>query len=381
MGDSNALQTMTDVVRDPISAIRRYKETLQKPVFGYFCTYTPEEMIHAAGGIPFRILGAKKKVENADAHLQSYSCSLVRTGLDLALLGELDFLTGTVFPHTCDSIQRLSDIWRVSTDFPFHGDIVLPVKLHTESSLTYMKEELQRFWHSLSEYRGAKISDEELWESIRLYNRMRENLTRLYELKRSTPGIIASKSVNDIVQAAMFMPPEEHVAFTDEILSGLPTGSDDSDVVRVFLSGNLCVFPEIYDFIEGAGGMVIGDDMCTGSRYFSVTVGETIQDPIEAISDRLMKRPICAAKHSQTFDRGAYLKSLVESSHADGVIFLLLKFCDPHSFDYPYLKESLAEIDIPHLLIETEMDNPTLGQVKTRIEAFIEMIGDNRGRK
>jgi benzoyl-CoA reductase subunit C len=378
MGATEVLKNMKEVVDDPIGSIKRYKDIETKPVFGYFCTYTPQEIIHAGGAIPFRILGEKKKVENADAHLQSYSCSLVRTGLDMALMGKLDFLDGTVFPHTCDSIQRLSDIWRINTNFPFHGDVVLPVKLHTDSSRTYMIGELLRFRKNLEGYLKKEISDEKLWESIKLYNELRENLRRLYKLERDAPGLIGAKSVNDCVLAAMFIPPEEHVRLMGELLGDLDVKENNSEAIRVIFSGNLCVFPEIYDFVEGAGGVVVGDDMCTGSRYFAMNINEGKGDPIEAIADGLIKRPICAAKHNEKFDRGEYLKDIAGENRADGVIFLLLKFCDPHSFDYPYLKESLENIDVPHILIETEMDNPSMEQVKTRVEAFIEMINQKK---
>jgi len=380
MGMNDLIRKLSDIVANPIEYAKKRKQNSNQPVFGYFCTYTPEEIIHAAGGVPFRIMGEKKKIENADAYLQSYACSLVRTSLDIALLGKFNFIEGAIFPHTCDSIQRLSDIWRVNAKFPFHADIVLPVKLHTQSSKDYMIEELRRFRETISSYTKEKITDEKLWQSITLYNTMRDNLKRLSEIQKNNPGLIPSVVFNDCVQAAMFMPVEEHNTLTEELLTSLDGKMSEKNPTRILLAGNLCVFPEIYGFIEAAGASVVGDDMCTGSRYFVTNIDASIDDPIEAIAERLIQRPICAAKHNPNFDRGAYLKNIVKETGAEGVIFLLLKFCDPHSFDYPYLKESVESIKIPHLFLETEMDNPALGQVKTRIEAFIEMIGENRDR-
>lgn len=380
MTRDEVLKIMRDTVADPVGAVKEYKKRYGRPVFGFFCTYTPEEIIHAAGGIPFRIIGQKKSVVCSDAHLQSYSCSLVRTGLDMALTGQLDFIEGAVFPHTCDSIQRLSDIWRINTDYRFHGDIVLPVKLDTESARTYLIEELTSFVKKIETYTGRQIDDASLVEAIRLYNRMRSNLARLYELKEHNPEIIPSSSVNDCVQAAMFMPVEEHNTLMETLLADIGGDKVTSHKTRVFIAGNLCVFGEIYDYIEAAGGAVVGDDMCTGSRYFVVNADEKAIRPIEALADRIIRRPICAAKHNANVDRGRYLKKMIQDSSAQGVIFLMVKFCDPHSFDYPYLKESVDELRVPHMLLETEMDNPSLGQIKTRIEAFMEMIGDGRGR-
>jgi benzoyl-CoA reductase subunit C len=380
MTRDEVLAIMRNTVEDPVAAATEYKDRYKRPVFGYFCTYTPEEILHAAGGIPFRIIGQKKSVVCSDAHLQSYSCSLVRTGLDMALTKKLDFLEGAVFPHTCDSIQRLSDIWRINTGYRFHADIVLPVKLHTESARTYLIEELGSFVKKVEAFTGNAIRNDSLVEAIRLYNRMRGNLAKLYEAKKMNPAAIPSGAVNDCVQAAMFMPVEEHNRLMESLLPGIGTAAGDGRPARVLLVGNLCVFNEIYDYIEAAGGTVVGDDMCTGSRYFAVNADEKAPNPIEALADRIIRRPICAAKHNPQVDRGAYLKKMVQDTGAEGVIFLMVKFCDPHSFDYPYLKESVDGLKVPHLLLETEMDNPSLGQIETRIDAFMEMIGDGRGR-
>jgi len=340
MEAAEVLQEIKRIVKDPTSVGKHYKKTLKKPIIGYFCTYTPEEMIHAANCVPYRIMGRKKQVEFADRHLQSYSCSLVRTGLDMALAGDLDFLDGTVFPHTCDSIQRLSDIWRINAGFLYHADIVLPVKLHTESARTYIIDELSAFRASLEEFTGDKITDETLWESIRTYNLMRDNLNRLHEIKRKNPGIVRSTLADDCVQAAMYMPVEEHNRLMADILRDLEGKDDPYDPIRVAVVGNMCVFPEIYDSIESAGGSVSGDDMCTGYRYYSLNVDEKKGDPIEALADRIVRRPLCAAKHSLDFDRGKFLSTIIDNTDARGVIFLLVKFCDPHSFDYPHLKSA-----------------------------------------
>lgn len=385
MGKSEVLSRFKDIVEDPVGSVKKFSESEKKPVFGYFCTYTPEEIIHAAGAIPFRITGENRAVERADGHLQSYSCSLVRTGLDMALLGKLDFVEGTVFPHTCDSIQRLSDIWKVVIGLPFHADVVLPVKLNTESARKYMIEEIERFKKSLEKHLSKTISDEDLKKSIAVYNEMRDNLARLYKIKSDAPKSISARDVSNCVKAAMYMPVEEHNRLMKELIEDLDAGAEkvlkEGDVPRVIFSGNLCVFPDVLDFVEDAGAYVVGDDMCTGYRYFVTKVdGKKLGKlgPIEALSDRIIERPICAAKHNPDFDRGKFLKGLVDENRVDGVIFLLLKFCDPHSFDYPYLVESLNEIGVPHILIEAEMDNPALGQLKTRMEAFVEMIKENR---
>jgi benzoyl-CoA reductase/2-hydroxyglutaryl-CoA dehydratase subunit BcrC/BadD/HgdB len=142
---------------------------------------------------------------------------------------------------------------------------------------------------------------------------------------------------------------------------------------RILLSGGVCNHPDLYEVIEAAGGAVVGDDLCTGSRYFGGLIDETAE-PVAAIAERYRERVVCPAKHKGLTDRADQLVGLVRQRRARGVIFFLLKFCDPHAFDYPCLREALEKQGIPSLLMEVEDRLPADGQLRTRFEAFIEMI-------
>jgi benzoyl-CoA reductase/2-hydroxyglutaryl-CoA dehydratase subunit BcrC/BadD/HgdB len=118
---------------------------------------------------------------------------------------------------------------------------------------------------------------------------------------------------------------------------------------------------------------VVGDDLCTGSRGLTGTI-DTGTDPIAAIAQRYARRAVCPAKHSGITSRGDELVRLARAHRADGVIFMFLKFCDPHAFDYPYLKAMLDDAGIPSLLVELEEQTASQGQFQTRCEAFMEML-------
>jgi len=135
----------------------------------------------------------------------------------------------------------------------------------------------------------------------------------------------------------------------------------------------LCSMPDIYDVIESAGGAVVWDDFCTGARYVEGRVEDT-GDLDRNIAKRYMKRIVCPAKHAGIRARGSYLMDKVRAVQAGGVIFIYLKFCDPHSFDYPYLKEMLEKEGIPSMLYEIEDQASSGGQLQTRCEAFMEML-------
>ena len=135
----DAVRVFHDIAADPQAYARDWKAKTGGKVVGTFCSYAPEELILASGALGYRIVGGSGAVSKADAHLQAYCCSLVRGAMEDALDHRLDFLDGTIFPHTCDSIQRLSDLWRMNAQTGFHLDVVLPVKLDTASAKDYMR--------------------------------------------------------------------------------------------------------------------------------------------------------------------------------------------------------------------------------------------------
>ena len=199
------LDELYEVIKDSPAYGRKLKENSLRKIVGYFCSYIPEEIIYAAGAHPFRIFGTGENIRLADAHFQSYCCSLVRGALDGALSCKLDFLDGVVFPHTCDSIQRLSDIWRMNVTGSFHIDVVLPVKLDTESAREYMIDVLKKFRTELGEHLQVEITDEKLKNAIRTFNAIREYLKKLYKLKAKNPAMINGSDLHAVVKGSMIM--------------------------------------------------------------------------------------------------------------------------------------------------------------------------------
>lgn len=369
------LNLFREITHHPNDYAKTWKEENNGKVMGYFCSYTPEEILFATGALPFRIFGTGGNISMADAHLQVYSCRLVRGALEDNLSGKLDFLDGIIFPHTCDSIQRLSDIWRLNMDSGCHMDVVLPVKLNTDSAREYMVNVLRRFKRRLENELCCEITNENLKASVEKYNRIRTYLKKIYEIKCENPDIISGSDIHTVVKASMVM---DRDVLLEQLPSVLDLLEDKISEVkttpkRLILAGGICNFPDIYPIIEGSDGAIVWDDTCTGSRYFEGAIDPN-GDMIEAIAQRYFERHVCPAKHSGLFDRGEHIVRIVKESNAQGVIFLFLKFCDPHAFDYPYIKEMLDKKGIPSMLFEMEDLLSSHGQLQTRCEAFLETL-------
>ncbi|MEE9912288.1 MAG: 2-hydroxyacyl-CoA dehydratase family protein [Deltaproteobacteria bacterium] len=370
------LEEYRQAVSDPSGYARQLQKASGKKIIGYTCSYTPEEVIMAAGAHPLRLFGTKQNISLADSHLQSYCCSIVRGILEEGLSGRVDYLTGMVFPHTCDSMQRLSDIWRMNIPFGFHLDIILPVKLDTASAKDYMIDVLKKFRDDLGQKLNVEISDEALQKAITTTNTIRQSIRSIYDIRNLYPRLLPGEDLYNIVRASMIMDRDRLAVMLAETVADLKeraSGAKPADMKRIMLAGGMCNQHDVYAMIEDAGGGIVWDDFCTGARYFTGLIDAGL-DPLSGIGERLLNRVVCPAKHADLDGRARHIISLVKEKNARGVIFLLFKFCDPHAFDYPYLKERLDCAGIPLMIAEVDDSLPAGGQLKTRFEAFLEML-------
>ncbi|MCR4406737.1 MAG: 2-hydroxyacyl-CoA dehydratase family protein [Anaerolineae bacterium] len=338
---------------------------------GYTCTYVPEEMIHAAGFVPVRIRTTPQVPIHADAHLQSYTCALCRSALDQHLRGELHFLAGMVFAHTCDTMQALADLWAINTRLGgWVETFMMPVNLTSPNARPYLIAELARFRSSLAERSGCPVSDEALKASIALYNEKRRLLDRLHVLRDRLTAVEFYATVD----AGAKMPPELFVPLLAELVEDLESAPSRPGSPRVMLVGAVLDDATLLAVLDELGARVADDDLCTGTRSFAGHVAEE-GDPLEAMADRILNRLPCPTKYHTGMPRGTYLRHKVEEAGADGVIFVLPKFCDPHAFDYVLVKADLEAAGVPLLHLETEQ-TPAAGQVRTRVQAFLEMLSE-----
>ncbi len=237
-----------------------------------------------------------------------------------------------------------------------------------------MVDVLTKFKKDLETAAGKEITNADLQESIKKFNLIKKNLLKIYELQSQKPGIIKGADLYAIVKGSMVMDRDEVANLLPAIVSRLEKmDAPARSGKRIIISGSICDSPDIYALIEEVGGVIAGDDLCTGQRWFE---GQILEDgnPIASIAKRYMDRLICPAKHVSPTARGENIVSLARKNKADGVIFMLLKFCDPHAFDYPWLKDFLEKEGIKTMLIEIDDQQQSSGQLSTRFETFMHMI-------
>ncbi len=344
-----------------------------RKAIGFFCPYVPEELLHAAGFFPLRLMGTPIKMSHVQAHLPSNCCHLVKSSLESLLQGELDFLQGVVFSQTCDSMQGLSDIWARQRRLPIHFNLMVPTNLNSEHARPYLKAEIERFKEFLESHAG-KIPPERIKDSIRLFNRVRLRLGEIYTRKRKGFHPWPERFFAQIIRAGYLTDRERYLELLDELLKAFPekTG-EDKNLIPVYLTGNMAHSESYFSLIEEAGARVVQDDLCSGARTLRLMVPEDV-DPIEALTQRAFTSFFCPGKHQGPRAHEEALLREVQESGARGVIFLLYKYCEAHFFDYPDLKGALESKGIPCLLLDVEDPSQSLGQMKIRLQAFVEML-------
>jgi benzoyl-CoA reductase/2-hydroxyglutaryl-CoA dehydratase subunit BcrC/BadD/HgdB len=340
---------------------------------GFFCPYVPEELLHAAGALPFRLMGTPIKMSHVQAHLPPNCCHLVKSSLESLLQGELDFLRGIIFSHTCDAMQGLADIWALQRRIPLQFNLMMPSHLDSELSRPYLKAEIERFKDFLESNVG-KITPQSLKASIQLFNRIREKLQEIYARRPKWHTKISGRDFARIIRAGYLMDRARYLELLEEIWNALPEKGDDSgNLVPIFLAGNMTHSDFYFSLIEEAGAIVVQDDLCSGTRFLRLMVPEDT-DPIEGLTNRYLTSFLCPTKYKGVHAHAETLVKEVQKSGAKGVIFLFYKYCEPHFFDYPDLKQALESKGIPTLLLEVEDPSYSVGQLKIRVQAFVEML-------
>ena len=367
---------MSSLIRQLINSI---PETVSegKHSIGVSCPYSVEELIDAAGFKPVRLTPMGSELQLADGFLPSNFCSYLRHITERALRGELKNLSAIVFSHSCDGARRTFDVFdRYIADIPVQF-IDLP-KASDELSITYFRKQLVRLKRFLEKLRGDVIADDSLWISIHRYNRNRDLLRKLYGFYASPTRKLAASDLRHILDFNMSVSKEQANGALERIVSECePAENSDPSKQkalgkRVFISGNMFDSLPLLDFIEQCGGVVVGDDFCFGGRYGQVRIAGEGDALTELARGYLNRVPCGRMKNSK--DRFEFLLDELARTGAGGVIYASLKFCDHFLVDYPAFKGLLDEKGIPSLFLEGEYFSFSAGQVKTRVEAFLEML-------
>jgi benzoyl-CoA reductase/2-hydroxyglutaryl-CoA dehydratase subunit BcrC/BadD/HgdB len=360
-------------------AVKDWKASSRK-VIGWVNPYVPEEIIHAAGMLPFKVTGDNEPVQmqGAEAHILSNTCSYIRTCWQLQLDGKYGFLDGLVSSCQCDQDKRLSSVWEYYNKLPYMDLLYAPRKRDEEAVGLYLAD-LEDFRDRLSQYGLRRTPDRDIANSIRVYNRGRELMHRLYELrKRERPPVTGAEAL-EVSKAATRLPRERFNELMEQLLDEIQrTGREIKKARRLMLIGSDIHNTNQIAALESLDAVVVVDEMDAGIRYAWGQV-DTHLPPMEALARYyVLGRPV--DKHTWNSDgRLEFIAEMAEQYKVDGIVSEIVRFCTYNGWDKFDLKKQMEKRGIPILELDLEYGHPGGAQMKIRAEAFMEMLESRAG--
>ena len=371
------LSKFFQIVGNPYDYLANWKEATKRKVIGVYPMHIPEEIIHATGMLPVVMWRGSEPITLGDAHIASFNCAISRSFTDDLVKGKLSFLDGIVIHMACLQTRGIAYIIEANSSLPYFQRLYFPAIIINPAAKEFLLYTFKKLKAGLEKFSGQTITTESLENSIRIYNKNRALLKRVYELRRRKPGALKAKEASAIVQSSMLMPKEEHSQLLQELLPELEKRKTPEDEKRrLVLVGCLCQTPhaEVLDLIEDAGAHIVDDDIYVGSQYFATDV-ELNKDPLECLADQYLRRtPMSLIKSDWESNWCDQIVRLAKSNRADGVIFFMMRYCPPLMMYVPDLRDESRRAGIPMLLLEIEHDIPSMEKLGTQVTAFIESL-------
>ena len=361
------------------------RKNIGDKVIGAFCAFFPEEFVHAAGAVPLVLCGgAEFPIADAEKILPRNTCPLIKSSFGFKISNlcpyfqSADLLVGET---TCGGKKKMYELLgEYVPTYTLH----LPHKKNDALSRNLWFEEVKLFKGRVEELTGRKVTEENLRDAIDLANRKRQALARVYNTRKADPVPISGKDVLLVMQLALFDDAERFVRKTNELADELEArvirgkGVTARGIPRVLISGTPMTIPnwKLHDTIEKSGAVVVAEESCTGTRYFTDLVdtsgASSTDDLIKAIAEKYLH--INCACFTPNNERPEDVVRLAGEYKADGVVYYVLQFCHEFNTEFAKVERALKEAGIPVIKIETDYSDSDKGQLKTRIETFVEML-------
>jgi len=356
-----------------------------KKVIATFCLYIPEEIITALDAICIGLCGGTNFSNFAsEGLLPTNSCALIQSSLGFGLgnicpyYESADLIIGET---TCDGKKKC---WEIMGEHKSVYVVETPQIKDRPQSRAHFIAELKALISKLEEITGNKLTTESLKSAMVKIQKKREQLRRVYETRKAEPVPISGKDALLVSQVAFYDDPDRQIQMVGKLADELEQrvkdgiGAIEKGSKRILISGTPMAIPnwKMHHLIETSGATVVAEETCTGTRYFDSEFkeikGNTIEDLLEIIVDRYLG--INCACFTPNEGRLEDIKHLVKEYNADGVILYTLSFCQTYETEAISFEKALKKDNIPVLSINTDYSSEDEEQLKTRIEAFLEMF-------
>jgi benzoyl-CoA reductase subunit C len=353
--------------------MRHWRESGGK-VIGHFQVYFPEEIVHAAGILPFKICGAPIEAVQADSRFGSYLCSILKTSLELALSNRIQLEMFVTHP-ICDAARNLGAVWGRNFTYPCQI-LYLPQNANSPAAVTYLRNEYARLQRSVEAIAGRPVKDDDLRHSLAVYNRNRALLRELYAIKRETPWLVSADEAYVLVAIGGLVPREEHNELLETVLPLIAARPNKKqDKIRLVFEGGFCEQPPL-DLIRAIARScyVVDDDLLIGLRWILEDVpleGDPLLNLAFAYLEKSSYSPV---QHDLRKPKEKMLLERIRNSRADAAILTAAKMCEPGLEEQVAYLHALDKEGIPYFISEFEEKMTTFDHMEIQLETFVENI-------
>jgi benzoyl-CoA reductase subunit C len=353
--------------------VRRWRESGGK-VVGHFQVYFPEEIVHAAGILPFKVHGAQIEAVQADSRFGSYLCSILKTSLELALSKRVQLEMFVTHP-ICDAARNLGAVWGRNFTYPCQI-LYLPQNANSPSAVTFLRNEYARLQRGVEAIAERSVKEEDLRRSVAVYNRNRALLRELYAIKRDTPWLVSADEAYVLVAIGGLIPREEHNDLLETVLpliSARPNKKQDK--IRLVFEGGFCEQPPL-DLIRviARSCYVVNDDLLIGLRWILEDVPLEGDPLFNLASAYLEKSSYSPVQHDLRKPKERMLLERIRNSRADAAILTAAKMCEPGLEEQVAYLHALDKEGIPYFISEFEEKMNTFDHMEIQLETFVENI-------
>ncbi len=374
MSIGDAIIMCRDLVEDPeFPTVKKWREAGGK-VVGHFQVYFPEEIVHAAGLLPFKVRGAPIEPRQGESHFGSYLCSILKTSLEIALGGQVT-LDMFVSHPICDSARNLAAVWGRNFDYPCEI-LYLPQNPNSKHAAQYLRGEYARLAREVEKIAGREITADQLRASVQVFNLNRALLRELYEIKRDTPWLLAVDEAYVLLAVGGMIPREEHNALLAWALPKIRERSaTPQDRMRLVFSGGFCEQPPL-DLLHTIAqfSYVVDDDLLVGMRYITedIALGE---DPLANLASAYLDQSgYSPVQHDMNKPKEHMLLQQIKAANAGAAIISAAKMCEPGLDEQVAYTKALDDEGIRYFVTEFEERMTNFDSLEIQLETFIENL-------
>lgn len=352
-----------------------------KKAVGVFPYYAPEEIVYAAGIVPFGVWGGQGSIEKAKAYFPTFYYSLALRCLEMALDGTLDGLSASIVTTLDDTLRPFSQNYKVGVGqkipmiFLNHGQHRKEEfgKTYNARIFNKVKEELERIC-------GVTITDENLKKAFEVYNENRSEKRKFIKLAAKHPQTVKASDRCYVLKSSYFMLKDEHTALLKQLNAKLEALPEESwDGVRVVTSGIITDTPGLLEVFDAYKICIVADDVAHESRALKIDIDLSIEDPMLALADQFARMDEDPLLYDpDIYKRPKYVVNLVKENNADGCLLFMMNFNDTEEMEYPSLKQTFDAENLPLIKMGYDQQMIDFGQVKTQLETFNEIVQLNR---